>query len=468
MASQTPSNTPMSAFFTRAFQAPPNAQDEEPTPAPINPPLPAGTQLQNLRARARIMSYQLDSPLRAPEAPHGSPCVSRNSIYSIATDSETSSRPHSVFASAFPHATNSNNEQTTVTDNDLANLRYNRLTLSETLAVYIEIFPGDTPEDLLTTFGVHVERNTIPEIYTLSNVLELLLKETEHIEKDLLGNDPLKLRNFKWEENSKMGREIRTLRTLIDSYIQIEEELRRKHGIIMAPIELSPYFEEFYGRDDDDDDEDDDEDYESADEFEEGEENGKVDDKDEDQESMENDHEEQSTEPSHDQDSLGSSQDSDPFEFPRELFHDKESSESDYGSEKSENVEVDKKPEAKNEVQTDTQEANVKPLLDSTDKTDLVEEAKDEPLLESTDKADSAEEAKDEPLFKSVDKTGTVEEEAPMQLIQQQKADPNCFKIYPYIVTLAIGVAVGGVVSFSYLLKKPDFFLELQFLSVAF
>ncbi|TGJ73151.1 hypothetical protein EYR41_000265 [Orbilia oligospora] len=454
MASNIPSNKPVSVLLAEAFRIPQYAQDEEPAPTPINTSLFTESQINSLRARARIMSYELQPPFQAPEAPH-------------------------------------------VTDINLANLRFNRLTLAGTLSIYIEKFPGDTPEDLLTTFGVHAENNNIPDICILSHILELLLKETEWIEINILGNDPLQLRNFKREENSKMGREIRSLRALVESYTQIKEELRQKHGIIMAPIKLPAHFDEFYGDDDDYD--------EMDDEFQ-GEEYDDDENVDEDEELTEHNHDEQSTksslghvslespqgqqsyEPFLDQVSLESPQDQESSdssldqislespqyqessEFSEEVFYDAESSsESSNESEKSENIKVNQLKARKTRIPIKTQDTKVNqlkarktriPIKTQDIKVNQLKSRKneisiktqdvdDKPLLEPIDNADTVEEANDEPLPKSIEKTG-IFEEAPNLLQQRERAESN-FKLFPHIVTLAIGIAIG--VGFNFLLK---------------
>ncbi|KAF3117181.1 hypothetical protein TWF103_007331 [Orbilia oligospora] len=497
MASNTPSNKPVSVLLAEAFRIPQYAQNEEPAPTPINTSLFTESQINNLRARARIMSYKLQLPFQAPEAPHGSPSFPRNSLASVALDSEPSG-PHHLPSSTSSHDTNSNEQKQSVTDINLANLRFNRLTLAGTLSIYIEKFPGDTPEDLLTTFGVHAENNNIPDICILSHILELLLKETEWIEINILGDDPVQLQNFKREENSKMGREIRSLRALVESYTQIKEELRQKHGIIMAPIKLPAHFDEFYGDDDDDYDEMDDE-------FQ-GEEYDDDENVDEDEELTEHNHDEQSTksslghvslespqgqqsyEPfldqvslespqdqessdsSLDQISLESPQDQEPSEFSEEIFYDAESSsESSNGSEKSENIKINQLKARKTRIPIKTQDIKVNqlevrktriPIKTQDTKVNQLEARKngisiktqdvdDKPLLEPIDNADTVEEANDEPLPKSIEKTG-IFEEAPSLLQQRERAESN-FKLFPHIVTLAIGIAIG--VGFNFLLK---------------
>ncbi|KAF3283890.1 hypothetical protein TWF970_001060 [Orbilia oligospora] len=488
MAPNIPSDKPVSVLLAEAFRIPQYAQDEEPAPTPINTSLFTESQINSLRARARIMNYELQSPFQAPEAPH-------------------------------------------------ANLRFNRLTLAGTLSIYIEKFPGDTPEDLLTTFGVHAENNNIPDIRILSHILELLLKETEWLEINILGNDPVQLRKFKREENSKMGREIRSLRALVDSYSQIKEELRQKHGIIMAPIRLPAHFDEFYGNDDDDDDYD-----ETDDEFQ-GEEHDdeNVDEchaslgfpQDQqsyepffDQVSLESSQDQESSDFSLDQISLESSQDQESSEFSEDIFYDAESSsessqeisdekesssESSNGSEKSENIKVNQLNARKTRIPVliktqdtkvnqlgarktripiKTQDVKVNqlkarktriPVLIKTQDTKVnqlgarksrvpiktqdikvnqfearkneiqikTQDVDDKPLLEPIDNIDTVEEANDELPPKSIEKTG-IFEEAPGLLQQRERAESN-FKLFPHIMTLAIGIAIG--VGFNFLLK---------------
>ncbi|KAF3318090.1 hypothetical protein TWF173_008829 [Orbilia oligospora] len=497
MAPNIPSNKPVSVLLAEAFRIPQYTQDEEPAPTPINTSLFTESQINSLRARARIMSYELQSPFQAPEAPHGSPSCSRNSLASVALDSEPSGPHHPPSSTSF-HDTNSNEQEESVTDINLANLRFNRLTLAGTLSIYIEKFPGDTPEDLLTTFGVHAENNNIPDIRILSHILELLLKETEWLEINILGNDPVQLRKFKREENSKMGREIRSLRALVDSYSQIKEELRQKHGIIMAPIRLPAHFDEFYGNDDDDDDYD-----ETDDEFQ-GEEHddenvdeghaslGSPQDQQSyepffDQVSLESSQDQESSDSSLDQISLESSQDRESSEFSEDIFYDAESSsessqeisdekesssESSNGSEKSENIKVNQLKARKTRIPVliKTQDTKVNqlgarksriPIKTQDIKVNQFEARKneiqiktqdvdDKPLLEPMDNIDTVEEANDELPPKSIEKTG-IFEEAPGLLRQRERAESS-FNVFPYIVTLAIGIAIGGV-GFNFLLK---------------
>ncbi|KAF3226913.1 hypothetical protein TWF191_004276 [Orbilia oligospora] len=441
MASNTPSNKPVSVLLAEAFQIPQYAQDEEPAPTPINTSLFTESQINNLRARARIMSYELQSPFQAPEAPH-------------------------------------------VTDINLANLRFNRLTLAGTLSIYLDKFPGDTPEDLLTTFGVHAENNNIPDIRILSHILELLLKETEWVEINILGNDPVQLRNFKREENSKMGREIRSLRSLVESYTQIREELRQKHGIIMAPIKLPVHFEEFYGDDDDDYDEIDDEfqgeeyDDENVDEDEESTEHNHDEQstksslgdvsleslQDEqsyepflDQVSLESSQDQESSDSSLDQISLDFSQDQESSKFSEEIFYDAESSsESSNGSEKSEDIAVNQVETKKAGILIKTQDIKVNQLEAKKNEVSIkTQDVDDKALLGPIDNADTVDEANDEPPPRSIEKTGIFEEAPGLLLLQQQRqqqqrAEPG-FKLFPHIVTLAIGIAIG--VGFNFLLK---------------
>ncbi|KAF3234953.1 hypothetical protein TWF192_001113 [Orbilia oligospora] len=483
MASNTPSNKPVSVLLAEAFQIPQYAQDEEPAPTPINTSLFTESQINNLRARARIMSYELQSPFQAPEAPHGSPSCSRNSLASVGLDSETSG-PHPLPSSAPSHGTNSNEQKQSVTDINLANLRFNRLTLAGTLSIYLDKFPGDTPEDLLTTFGVHAENNNIPDIRILSHILELLLKETEWVEINILGNDPVQLRNFKREENSKMGREIRSLRSLVESYTQIREELRQKHGIIMAPIKLPVHFEEFYGDDDDDYDEIDDEfqgeeyDDENVDEDEESTEHNHDEQstksslgdvsleslQDEqsyepflDQVSLESSQDQESSDSSLDQISLDFSQDQESSKFSEEIFYDAESSsESSNGSEKSEDIAVNQVETKKAGILIKTQDIKVNQLEAKKNEVSIkTQDVDDKALLGPIDNADTVDEANDEPPPRSIEKTGIFEEAPGLLLLQQQRqqqqrAEPG-FKLFPHIVTLAIGIAIG--VGFNFLLK---------------
>ncbi|KAK6350627.1 hypothetical protein TWF718_003814 [Orbilia javanica] len=287
MASQDPSNISSVSPLDGPTEVSPNHPEEESPPPSPPTPTPGFTltnaQIERLRARARIMSYELQSPLQAPQAPNGSPSRSCTSLSSVSPDSSRPNSPHSSASSQ----DNNFHEQVPIADVILANLRLNRQNLRGIILIYIGFFPGDNPDGLLTTLGVHTTRNTIPGIRVATHLLNVILRETEWLEIDLLGDDPLQLRNFRQTENRRMGREIRTLRSLIDSYVEIKEELGRRHGIFLSPVDLPSHFE------------DDDENHENWDDYP---------DEDEDEEMTEDDNDEQSTESDHDE---GSSESTD-------------------------------------------------------------------------------------------------------------------------------------------------------------
>ncbi|KAF3214245.1 hypothetical protein TWF106_009304 [Orbilia oligospora] len=278
-----------------------------------------------------------------------------------------------------------------------------------------------------------------------------------------------------------MGREIRSLRSLVESYTQIREELRQKHGIIMAPIKLPAHFEEFYGDDDDDYDEIDNEfqGEEYDDENVDGDEESTEHNYDEqstksslgdvsleslqdeqsyepflDQVSLESSQDQQSSDSSLDQISLDFSQDQESSEFSEEIFYDAEpSSESSNGSEKSEDIAVNQVETKKAGILIKTQDIKVNQLEAKKNEVSIkTQDVDDKALLGPIDNADTVDEANEEPPPRSIEKTGIFEEAPGILLLQQQqqRAEPG-FKLFPHIVTLAIGIAIG--VGFNFLLK---------------
>ncbi|KAK6534803.1 hypothetical protein TWF281_006103 [Arthrobotrys megalospora] len=231
------------------------------------------TQILNLTARSRIMGDEFLPTLQSPRQPHSSPVRSSTPLPKIPSSPSEShatapsfvSMSNSELQALFNESTMPTSLQDSLSREQshnanmheltIANLLFNRRQLRDTISLYNNLFPGTTADELLTTLVVHKEKRTLPDIHITSAILEQILRETAWLEKQSFDN-LTDLRSFQREENRKMGRELRTLKALIDSYAEIQEDLRRTHGITMSPIELPDDFgDEGYNYDHGEDDE---------------------------------------------------------------------------------------------------------------------------------------------------------------------------------------------------------------------
>ncbi|KAK6506842.1 hypothetical protein TWF481_005302 [Arthrobotrys musiformis] len=265
MALQTPLSPPDTNTATHVHSLliddPQNKETSSPS-IPIAAP-PSNTltkaRIEALRARARMMNYQLQPTLQGPKTPyptpHSSPSKPRPSLHSNEMTSNTSPSTNPSHNSSLSYSQESHSSEELNTDIILARLRFNRQNLRNRIFLYNSLFSGTAADDVIATLGVYVEKKTVPDILIATNILEQLLKETEWLENESLGGDPAHLLAFKLAENERMKVEVEALRKLIDSYAEVQEELHSKLGIIMSPVELPVHFEQYDGDDEEDYDE---------------------------------------------------------------------------------------------------------------------------------------------------------------------------------------------------------------------